>query len=131
MDLFWKTTAGILLSVILVLAVGNRERDFSALLAIAVCCMTGAAAMQLLEPVLDFLYELQALCIMENMLFRNLLKLLGISLVCEIASTVCIDAGCSAFGKSIQFLGTAVILYLSIPVLQMFVSLIQDILGGL
>ena len=131
MELFWKVTAGVLLSVILILAIGKQERDFSALLILAVCCIAGMAALHLMEPVLEFLYELQSMCEMENSLFKSLLKLLGISLVCEITSMICVDAGCSALGKSIQFLGTAVIMYLSVPVLQMFVSLIRDILGGL
>lgn len=131
MDLFWKTVAGILVSVILVLAVGKQEKDLSAILAIAVCCMAGTVAMRLMEPILDFLYHLQELAFVDSSLFNTLFKLLGISLVCEIASVVCGDAGCHSFGKSIQILGSAVILYLSLPVLQMFLSLVEDIMGGL
>lgn len=131
MEIFWKAIASVLISVILVLALGKQERDISTLLAIAVCCMTGMAAMQLLEPILDFLYFLQDLAYLDGSILKTLFKLLGISLVCEITSTVCSDAGYNSFGKSIQFLTCAVILYLSIPILRMFVTLIQDIMGGI
>lgn len=131
METFWKATASVLIALILALTLGKQERDISALLAIAICCMTGMMALQLLQPLLDFLYTLQTLTGIDEELFRILFKLLGISLVCEIASTVCTDAGFSSFGKSIQFLGSAVILYLSIPILQTFITLVQDIMGGI
>lgn len=131
MELFWKAVASVLISVILVLTLGKQERDISVLLAIAVCCATGMAALQLLEPLLDFLYSLQALTYLDSSILKILYKLVGISLVCEITSTVCADAGYSSFGKSIQFLTSAAILYLSVPILRMFVTLIQDIMGGI
>lgn len=131
MEVFWKAVASVLISVILVLTLGKQERDISVLLTIAVCCATGMAALQLLEPLLDFLYSLQVLTYLDSSILKILYKLVGISLVCEITSTVCADAGYSSFGKSIQFLTSAAILYLSIPILRMFITLIQDIMGGI
>lgn len=131
MEVFWKAVASVLISVILVLTLGKQERDISVLLTIAVCCATGMAALQLLEPLLDFLYSLHTLTYLDSSILKILYKLVGISLVCEITSTVCADAGYSSFGKSIQFLTSAAILYLSIPILRMFITLIQDIMGGI
>lgn len=131
MDIFWKAAAAVLISVIFVLTLGKQGKDISALLTISVCCMIGMAAVQLLEPLLDFLYSLQALAELDETVLKSLFKLLGISLVCEIASSICSDAGCSSLGKSLQLLASTVILYVSIPILQMFVALIQDIMGGI
>lgn len=131
MELFWKSAAAVMISVILVLTLGKQERDISVLLILLVCCMAGRIALTYLEPLLDFLYTLQEYTGMDPELFRILFKLLGISLVCELATAVCADAGCGALGRSLQLLGTATMLYLSIPILRLFVTLVQDILGGL
>ena len=131
MELFWKAAAVVFVSVILILVVGKQERDIAALITITVCTIVGICLMQFLEPVLEFLYTLQNTAISDTGIFKPLMKLLGISLICEISVTVCNDTGCSSLGKSLQFLGTAVILSLSLPILQTFLTLVTDILGGL
>ena len=45
------------------------------------------------------------------------------------AALVCTDAGNGSLGKSLQFLASAVIIYLSIPVLNGLMDLLQQILG--
>ena len=131
MDLFWKASAAVLISVILILVLGKHEQDHAVLITIAVCTMLGICLMQFLEPVLEFLYTLQNIAFSDPGIFKSLMKLLGISLVCEISASVCADAGCSSLGKSLQLLGTSTILFLSIPILQTFLALVTDILGGL
>lgn len=130
MELFWKAAAGILIALIIVLTLG-KQQDMGTLLTIAVCCMTGIAAMQLLEPVLDFLYELQILTYMDGGVLRTLFRLVGIGLVAEIVAMICSDAGCASIGKTLQVLASSVILYLSIPIFQSLVDLIREIMGGL
>lgn len=131
MELFWKASAGILIALVLVLTLGKQERDMGVLLTIAVCCMTGIAAIQLLEPVLDFLYALQAMAYMEGSILSTLFRLAGIGLVAELVSMICNDAGCSSLGKNIQLLASTVILYLSIPIFENLIELIREIMGGL
>lgn len=129
MALFWKAAAAVLIAVVLELTLGKREKDFGLLLSIAVCCMVGIIAFSYLEPVLDLLRELEALGDLQGDLLGILLKALGIGLVAEVAGMVCSDAGNASLGKTIQMLGGAVILYLSIPVFRSLLELIQRILG--
>ena len=124
MDLFWKATAAVLIALILMLVLGKQEKDLSILLAIAVCCITGATAMKILTPVLDFLYALQTLAGVEE-------GLVGIGLAAEIVGMICADAGYASLGKNIQILASSLILYLSIPILEGMIELIREILGGL
>lgn len=42
---------------------------------------------------------------------------------------VCTDAGNASLGKAVQLLGTAVILWLSLPLFKALVELLQSILG--
>ena len=61
----------------------------------------------------------------------TLLKVTGIGMVTEIAALVCKDAGNESMGKSMQLLGTATILWLSMPLLTALIELLQKILGEL
>ena len=129
MALFWKVAAGALVTVVLTLALGKQEKDFGILLTITVCCMAVTIAVFYLEPVLDFLRELEALGDLEGDMLGILLKALGIGLVAELAGMVCSDAGNASLGKTLQMLGSAVILWLSIPIFTSMLDLIQQILG--
>lgn len=131
MDLFWKTTAAVLLALILGLALGKQQKDISVLFIIAVCCMTGMSAISLLEPVLDFLYELKALTRIEDAMLTSLIKIVGIALVSELVSVICADAGSSSLGKGLQLAASAAILYLSIPMFHTVFSMIREMLGVL
>lgn len=129
MDGFWKAAAAVLIAVVLGLAVGKQEKDISVLLTMAVCCMVAVTAISYLEPVLDLLWELESTAELQNGVLGILLKAAGIALVAEIAGMICSDAGNGSLGKTLQMLGSAAILYLSIPIFQTFLTLIREILG--
>ena len=131
MGLFWKAAGAVLIAVVLGLSLGKQEKDFAVLLTLAVCCMVMAIAVSYLEPVLDFLRELEALGDLQGDMLGVLLKAVGIGLVAEFAGMVCTDAGNGSLGKQLQMLGSAAILYLSIPIFSALLSLIQEILGEL
>lgn len=129
MTLFWKTAAAVLLAVVLELALGKRGADFQTVLSVAVCCMAAAVAVSYLEPVLDFLWEMETLGNLKGGMLDILLKAVGIGLVAELAATVCKDAGDASLGKTLEMLGSAAILYMSLPILTEMMTLIQAILG--
>lgn len=129
--LFWKTTAGILVTVVLVLAVGKQEKDIALMLSMAACIMVGIAAFAVLEPVLDFLYRLAELGSYQRDVLGILMKITGIGMVSELAQMICKDSGNTALAQGMQLLGTAMILLLSLPVLESFLDLLQQILGEL
>ena len=130
MELFWKTSGCILVTLILVLTLGKQQQDMGTLLAIAVCCMTGIAAIQFLDPVLDFIYELQSLTFVDLSVLKTLFRLVGIGLVAELIALICSDAGCASLGKSLQLLASSVVLYMSTPIIQSLIDLICEIMGG-
>lgn len=131
MDTFWKAAAAVLLVVVLVPTVAKTEKDISMLLTMAVCCLVAAAAFSYLEPVLDLLWELKTLGDLSGEMLGILMKAVGIGLVAEIAGMICADAGNGSLGKTLQILASAAILYLSIPLFQAFLTLVQEILGQL
>ena len=130
MSLFWKAAAAVLLAVVLGLSLG-KQKDIGVLLTMAECCMVAMIAISYLEPVLDFLRELETLGDLQGDMLGILLKAVGIGLVSEIAGLVCADAGNGSLGKMLQMLGSAVILYLSLPIFTAMLELIREILREL
>lgn len=129
MTLFIQCAAGILLAVVLCLCLEKQGKDMAVLLTIAVCVMVLAAAIAYLEPVMDFLSQLQELGNLNSSMVSTLFKILGIGLISEIVSMVCADAGRASLGKSLQILASGVILWLSIPIFTVLLELVQSILG--
>ncbi len=131
MDTFWKAAGAVLIALILSLSLEKQGKEFGVLLTTALCCMLGIGFFVLLGPVLDFLYELQALTELDGGTLKILLKLVGISLVGETASLICADAGAGSLGKGLQLMASGVILSLSVPVFRSLLQVVQEILGGL
>ena len=131
MVLYLQICGGVLLALILVLTLKSTAKDISAVLTVAVCCIVALSALQYLKPVLTFLQTLENLGRLDGNLLTTMLKVTGIGLISEIANLVCKDAGSESMGKSLQLLGTAVILYLSMPLFTALIELLQKILGEL
>ena len=129
MEQFYKITALALVTTVLTLVVRRQEKDFALLLTMAGCAMAGMVLFTFLEPVLDFLVTLQTLGDLSGDILLILLKAVGVGLVAEIAGMVCADGGNASLGRVIQLVGSAVILWLSLPIFQMLMDLMTRILG--
>lgn len=131
MDVFLKATAGVLVAVIFILILSKQGKDLSVLLIIAVCCMVISAAVSFLEPVKELISHLQTVGQLKSDTLTILLKAVGIGLITEVTCLICTDAGNAALGKTLQFLSSAVILWLSIPLLNEVLELLDNILGAI
>ena len=131
MDDFWKTTALVLLTVILSLSLDKTERDISAVMGIVALCIAACAAVTILNPVLNYLVELQRLFHLPDDLISILMKAVGIALVAELSATICADAGNASLGKMLQILGGAAVLTLSVPMFRTLMTTIKEMIGGL
>ena len=129
MELFFQSIAAVFVAVILFLVLNGHNKELALLLTLAVCCAVIVAAQQFLQPVVGFLETLQEVGNLDNEYLSVLLKVVGIAFLSEIAALVCADAGNAALGKTIQLLGSCVIMWLAIPLLNGLLDLIRDILG--
>ena len=129
MELYWKTTAAVLLAVVMILMLGRQ--DMGMLLALVVCAMAAIAALDYLEPVRELLKTLERMGNLDGDMIRILLKAVGIGLLTEISAMVCADSGKGSLGKMLQLLGTAAVLWMSIPLFTALLELIQEILNWL
>ena len=131
MEKFYAATAGILLTVILVLVVRKQNGEMALLLGLCGCCMVLLVAAGFLSPIIRFLHRLQQTAALDTDMLRILLKITAVAFTSEIAASVCKDAGNAALAKSLQMLSTVVILYLSLPMLEALLTLVERILVAL
>ena len=116
---------------VLGLTLSRQGKEMTALLTVGVCSMVIITAVSFLKPVLEFLRHLESTGNLNSDMVAILFKAVGIGLVSEIAAMICADAGNASMGKALQMLSSAVILWLSIPVFQALLELIQQIMGGI
>lgn len=129
MGLFWRAVGLILVTLMLGLTLGKRGEDFRVVLTAVCCVMVVTGALTYLEPVMDFIRELEALGSLREDMLGILLKCVGVGLVAEMAAMVCTDGGNAALGKQIQLMASVAILYMAIPIFSGLLSLMQEILG--
>ena len=128
MDIFIKASAGMLVALICYLVLQKQGKDISTLLAIAICTLVAIAALNYITPLIELVDRLEQLGGLNSQMIQILLRSVGIGLIAEIASLICADAGNAAMGKTLQFLGSVVILWLSIPLFNQMIDLIKEIL---
>ena len=129
MSTFLQVIAGALVSVVIGLALSKQGKDITLLLGITVCTMVLAAALVYLKPVMDFAQSLQQMSMLDSGMLRIMLKAVGISLIAEIACLICADSGNGALSKGIQIFASVTVLWISVPLMQELLELIQKILG--
>lgn len=120
-----------MLTVILALTLRKQNADLSLMLSLCGCALVIGVAVGFLTPVMRFIHNLRQTASVDNEMLSVLLKVTGVAFLSEIACTVCTDAGNTAMGKCLQILSSAVILYLSLPMMTAFLELVEKILGSL
>lgn len=131
MDGYFKAVAAALITAVLCMVLAKQGKDTAVLLTILACVMILFAAFGYLYSLLDFFGTLEEMIALEGDHFQILFKVVGIGMVGETASLICTDAGNAALGKTLQILGTILILCLSLPLFQSLLELIGGILGGI
>lgn len=129
MDLMVKASAVALITVILCAMLSSQGKETALVLGIGVCCMLCLGTIRYLQPVVAFLDELEQVGELDAELVSPLLKAAGIGFLSETAALICEDAGNKSLGKSLQLLGSAGILWLSVPLFRNLLELIQRMMG--
>ncbi len=124
-----KAAAAAMMTSVLGLVLAKQGKDMTVLITLAACAMIAAAAVLYLQPVIQFFYRLIDLTNLNEEHLKIIFKTVGIGLIGELVTLVCNDAGNAALGKTLQILTSAVVLWLSIPLFERFLELVQSILG--
>lgn len=131
MDGMLKAAAGALITAMLAIILQKQGKEYALALVVAVCGMGACLAFTYIKPVISFLNELQELGNLDSEILKILLKAVGVGLLGEISGSICADSGNASLGKMLQLLSAAVILWLSLPILQQVMDLIGEVLKGI
>lgn len=131
MNLFLKAAASVIVAVVLCITLSKSGKDISLLLSLVVCCMVLGAAISYLETAFSFFDKLQTIGNLDEDSVTIVFKAAGIGMLAEITNLICTDAGYASLGKAIKVLSTGVILWLSIPLFESLLDLLDTILGVL
>ena len=131
MSIFLKAVAGVLTAVILWISLNKNAKDYSVLLTLAVCAMVVLSSVVFLQPIVDFLRKIQSVGSLDSDLTAIILKAVGIGILTEVSVLICKDAGNESMGKALQILATTAVLWISIPVFEQLLSLLNEILGAI
>lgn len=131
MDILLKAIICCVICLVICSVLGGKQRDFTALLCIFVCCGIAILAMSYLKPVFQFFEKLDKLGNINLEMVKTLIKVTGIGILAEIGSLICKDMGSSTLAKGLELLGSALILWLSLPIFSELLSLIENLLGAI
>ena len=131
MELYLKAISCVLIGAVLCLSLYGKGKEIALLLGLLICVLVIGAGFSYLRTVFSFFAKLQQLIGLDNDLLNILLKAVGVAIMGEIAGLVCKDAGQASLGKAIQILTSAVILWISLPLYNQILSLIEELLTGL
>ena len=131
MDSVLKAVAVILVAVVMWIILSKQGTEYALVLSIGACCLVFLIMFRFLEPVLDLLGQLQVLGNLQPEWLSIMLKSVAIGLVVEIGMLICSDAGNAALGKALQIMGSVAVLWLSIPLMESLIKLLEQILGDL
>ena len=131
MERFLQAAAGVMAAMVLWIFLSKQGKEYALILSLGACSLVLLMFFQFFRPVVELLHRLQDLGDLQPEWLSVMLKALGIGLVVEMSSLICADAGNAALGKTMQILGAAAVLWLSIPLINSLLELLQQILGGL
>ncbi len=128
MSLFFKCVSLAFLVVTILPVIAQKEKTFTVPLIAFVCCFILIVTLDYLKPVISLLDRLQSASGMDHSVFTILLKITGIGIVSEIAILLCSDSGNSSLGKSIGFLSSVLVLWMSVPLIEDLLDLLGSIM---
>ena len=117
-----------LVTALLALTLKKQTPELALLLSLSACVLAIFLLLNWLTPILALIRELSGRTGLDPSVTEPLLKVLGIGLLTQIAGAVCGDAGQSAMAKLLELGGGLLCLYLSLPLLNAVLSLIEDLL---
>lgn len=128
MDGFLKLAAGVLIALVLYITVLKQSQHIATIIGIVACVMVAAAAMNYLEPVIEFFRQLQSIANIDTEIISILLRCAGIGILTEIISFICADGGNAALGKTLQMAGSIIVLWISLPLFAKLLGLVEEML---
>lgn len=119
----------VIIGIALCLLLNKHGNEFALVITIILCCFLFGYTLEYLKSVISLSEKLRELSGINVQIFKILIKSVGIGLLSEIVMLICNDVGYSAIGKAVQLAGGITILWLSIPLFDNLLDLVEKILN--
>ena len=123
-----KLTALALTAALLALVVKKQSPELALALTLCACALGAGLVLSGLRPVLELASSLGRRAELDGTLTAPLWKCLGLTLLTELAASVCADAGQNALAKLVELGGGILCVVVSLPLLQAVLALIEELL---
>lgn len=117
-----------IIGVIAILIVKPQMTNMAVMIAIVTGVIMFMLIMPTLEEVLSSILDIVSMLDIGIEHIGVILKIIGISYICEFSSQICIDAGESAIASKIELAGKVLIMFISIPIITRLLSLITSLM---
>jgi stage III sporulation protein AD len=115
-------------AIILAIIFKKGKEEYSLYISIAACILILIWGIGKLEAILNAIDRLQDYIRLNRAYVGILIKIIGITYVTEISSSLCKDSGYQAVGEQIELVGKLSILAISMPILLAILETINSFL---
>lgn len=127
MELIKVIVLGLVLSIITVL-MKSIKPEYS-----LICVIVGSIILVMyilsgVQSIFDYFSEIVSKTGIDNVMFKTLLKIIGVGYLVEFSAGVCIDSGNSSIADKIVLAGKILIFSLSIPIISNLFNMIMDLI---
>ena len=123
------TMSLVIIAVILALSLKSRNPEISTLMSAGICIIIISISIDRLAAVTEMIERISEYISIDSVYLSVLLKLVGISYICEFASGISKDAGYSAVSSQIEMVGKLTMLVISMPVVISVIDKVVSLLG--
>lgn len=114
--------------VVLALSIKSRNPEISTLVSVSICLAIVGLCIKRIETILTGINRIINYIHIDKLYLGILIKLLGISYICEFAAGISKDAGYQAIAGHIELAGKLTMLMVSMPVLMQVLNTILELL---
>ncbi len=128
-DTVFKVALLGIVAVILGVQFRRTRVEYDVYICLAACFAIIFLGMSRLEIIIQGINRIQSYIDINPSYLSILLKIVGITYICEFASSLCKDAGHAAISSQIELVGKLTILSISMPILLALLDTINDFLA--
>jgi len=106
------------------------KEEYSIYISLAACFLILLWGISKLQVILDAINKLQGYINLNKSYIGILIKIIGITYITEISSSLCKDSGYQAISDQIEIVGKLTILAISMPIILSILETINRFLGA-
>lgn len=119
-----------LIGVLFAIFFKKGKEEYSFYISITACFVILFWGVSKIDVILDAINKLQGYIKLNSAYVKILIKIIGITYITEISSSLCKDSGYNAVGEQIELVGKLSILAISMPILLAILETINSFLKG-